>query len=120
MTLYARRPVLGLLGAAVLGLIAAPAGAQVLIERPMPEMRVEVIPPPPHPGWHWVPGHWAWQGVAWVWRPGHYVANVVPPMPAVIVETPPPAPGPHWFWVRGHYVWQGLGWRWIPGHWVRG
>jgi hypothetical protein len=116
---YARRNALGFMASALLAVVAAPALAQVLIERPMPALRVEVIPPPPHPGWHWVPGHWAWRGNAWAWIGGHYVANAVPPMPAEIVEERPPPPGPRWFWVRGHYVWEGVGWAWHKGHWVR-
>ena len=119
MTVYGRRAALGLFGSALVAAFAGSASAQVFVERPMPALRVEVIPPVPHPGWHWVPGHWAWRG-SWVWVHGHYVATDVPPMPTPLVETPPPSPGPHWFWVRGHHVWEGGGWAWHPGHWVRG
>lgn len=111
-------------GAAGAGLVAAcglgtASAAQVFGEFVMPGLRVEVAPPPPRPGWHWVPGHWMWRG-GWVWNPGHYVAYAVPPMPPVIVETPPPPRRPSWHWVRGHLVWsdRARNWVWNSGHWV--
>ncbi len=98
---------------------AAPAFSQVVIqERPMPALRVEVMGAPPHPGWHFVRGHWRWRGNGWAWVPGHWVEHEVPAMPAVIVEAPPPPPSPRHFWVRGHWVWEGNHWQWIKGHWV--
>jgi hypothetical protein len=27
---------------------------------------------PPHPGWVWIPGHWAHDGRGHMWRPGHW------------------------------------------------
>jgi hypothetical protein len=31
---------------------------------------------PPYPAgpyhWHWVPGHWRWNGYRWVWIRGHW------------------------------------------------
>ncbi len=98
------------------GLVQAQA---VIVERPMPAMRVEVVPPPPRVGVSWVPGHWVWRDAAWFWVRGHYVEGVVPPMPAEIVETRPIAPGPAAFWVRGHWAWEGVKWVWHPGVWVR-
>ena len=118
MTDYARRTALGLIASALVVAIAAPAAAQINIEIGQPAPIVEVVPPSPHPGWHWVPGHYAWRG-RWVWLKGHYVAFEVPPMPAAIVETQPAYPGPHWFWVRGHYFWEGRTWAWHKGVWVR-
>ena len=120
MTTYARRAALGLLASALISAVAAPAFAQVeIIERAPLAPIVEVIPPLPRPGMHWVPGHYAWRGARWFWIRGHYVAYDVPAMPALIVETPPPSPGPKFFWVRGHYVWEGRGWVWHKGHWYR-
>jgi hypothetical protein len=120
MSITTRRAALTSIAATLLsGIAIGAAEAQIaIIERPMPALQVEVIPPVPHPGWSWVPGHWAWRG-RWVWIRGHYFNGVVPTMPVALVETPPPAPGPRWFWVRGHYVWEGVGWAWHPGHWVR-
>ena len=121
MTTFTRRAALALVASGlVAGLASAPAWAQGFIERAPPELIVEVIPPVPHPGWHWVPGHWVWRSDRWVWNKGHYVNFEVVPMPAPIVEAPPPPPGPRFFWVRGHYTFAGRGWRWIPGHWHRG
>ncbi len=105
------------------GLVAAAAGpsalAQVVIqERVMPELKVEVVPPRPHPGWNWVRGHWRWTPGGWAWMPGRWVAVAVPAMPEVVVETPPPAPGARFFWVRGHWVWEGNHWQWMRGRWV--
>jgi hypothetical protein len=123
MTNTTRRAAFGLFtGVLLSGLAIGAAEAQITVsfnERVMPAMRVEVIPPVPHPGWAWVPGHWAWRGSAWFWVGGHYINHMVPPMPAVLVETPPPPPSPRHFWVRGHYVWEGFAWVWHPGHWTR-
>ncbi len=116
---YGRRAALGLMASTLVAAFAAPALAQVVVDVPMPALRVETMPPPPHPGWHWVPGHWVWRGNAWAWNRGHYVAMEVPAMPAEVVETAPPPPaGPHWVWVKGHYAWEGNAWAWHKGHWV--
>ena len=116
-----RRGFAALIAAAVLpgALGQGSAFAQVVIlERPMPPPRMEVIPVAPGPGYNWVPGHWAWRGAEWVWIPGHHIQGVVAPMPAPLVETIPVAPQAGWHWVRGHYVWEPRGWVWNPGHWV--
>ena len=115
-----RRGFAALIAAAVAsGLGIGAATAQIVIqERVMPAPIVETIPVAPGPNYHWVPGHYAWQG-RWVWNPGHYIVGVVPVMPVAIVETPPPSPGAGFFWVRGHYVWERGGWAWHAGHWVR-
>jgi hypothetical protein len=41
---------------------------------PEPAPRVEVVPPAPAPGYHWVKGHYRWEGNHWNWVPGHWVA----------------------------------------------
>ena len=41
---------------------------------PEPTPRVEVMPPAPSPGYHWVKGHYRWEGNHWAWVPGHWVA----------------------------------------------
>jgi len=120
MTIYARRAALGLFASALVATIAAPAFAQVIVERAPPAEIVEVIPPLPHPGWHWVQGHYVWRGNHWDWQRGHYVAFEVRPRPEVIIETPPPPPAPHYFWVRGHWAFEGRDWAWHRGQWVRG
>jgi hypothetical protein len=115
-----RRGALALVASSLaLGFAATSASAQEIIERVMPELRVEVAPPPPAVGWSWLPGHWAWNRFTheWVWSPGHYVRGVVAAMPAPIVEAQPPRPGPGWFWVRGHWVWASGRWVWRRGHW---
>jgi len=40
---------------------------------PHPAERVEVVPVAPAPGYHWVKGHYRWEGGAWVWVPGHWM-----------------------------------------------
>ncbi|RFB80832.1 YXWGXW repeat-containing protein [Methylovirgula sp. 4M-Z18] len=102
-----------------LGLGLAEAQPVVIMERPMPAVRVEVVPPPPRVGVSWVPGHWVWRGGAWFWARGHYVEGVVPPMPVEVVETRPVAPSPAHFWVKGHWDWEGGQWIWHPGVWIR-
>ena len=115
-----RRALFALVFGGLAAAAAAPSAlAQVVIrERVMPALRVEVIPPVPHPGWAWVRGHWRWAPGGWVWVAGHYVPHAVPVMPAVVVEAPPPPPGPKFFWVRGHWVWEATHWQWVHGHWV--
>jgi hypothetical protein len=39
---------------------------------PQPAPRVEVVPVAPAPGYHWVKGHYRWEGNEWVWMPGHW------------------------------------------------
>jgi hypothetical protein len=96
------------------------AGAQaIIVERPMPAPRVEVIPAPPSPAHHWVPGHWAWRGLAWAWIPGHFVRAAVPAMPVEVVEVQSARPSPAHVWVKGHYVFEGVRWVWRPGVWIR-
>jgi hypothetical protein len=49
---------------------------------------VEVVPPPPAPGYVWQPGYWSWNGVQYVWVPGAYVV----------------APFVHAVWMPGAWV----------------
>lgn len=39
---------------------------------PQPAPLVEVMPPAPAPGYHWVEGHYRWEGNHWAWVPGHW------------------------------------------------
>ena len=57
---------------------------------PIPELRPEVIPPPPGARVLWEPGHWHWNGVQYVWLGGHYIQR------------------------RPNYV------HYVPGHWAAG
>ncbi|RQS23531.1 YXWGXW repeat-containing protein [Burkholderia sp. Bp8998] len=41
---------------------------------PQPAPVVEVMPPPPAPGYRWTKGHYRWAGNHWAWVPGHWVA----------------------------------------------
>ena len=119
MHLTTRRHLFGLAAGLAVVAVAAPAFAEIIIqERAMPEVKVEVIGPRPHPGWGWVKGHWRWADGGWVWISGHWVEHEVPTMPEIVVESPPPPPSPKHFWVRGHWVWEGDRWQWIRGHWV--
>lgn len=114
-----RRSLLPLFAGALLaGVAASAANAQVvIIERPMPATLVEVMGVAPHPGWHWVRGHWGWAPGGWRWRRGQWVSSAVPEMPVALIETPSPMPHPNWFWIKGHYVWEGNHWDWRRGHW---
>lgn len=117
-----RRALFGLLGAGAVTLLGVSASQAevVIVERAMPPMRVEVVPPPPRVGVHWVPGHWAWRR-GWVWVPGHYQRRVVRVMPAPLAGPIPQRPGPRFFLVRGHWAWSDRrgDWVWVRPHWVR-
>jgi hypothetical protein len=90
-------------GAAVIliGLSIGAAVAQPPIPYgPVPEPRVEVVPPPRH-GYYWEPGRWHWNGYRYVWFGGRWVAG-----------------GPHrGNWLPGHWQWNGHRYIWIPAHW---
>lgn len=45
------------------------------VHPPQPEPLVEVMPAAPAPGYHWVKGHYRWEGDRWVWRRGHWQPN---------------------------------------------
>ena len=122
------------LAAVVLGGLAIATGAglsgcvvkeQVVVRPAAPAVRH--MPAPiaedrgamPGPDWHWVPGHWKWEGRDWAWAHGHWVHQAVPAMPPIIVEEITVAPSPVHFWVPGHWVWQlkSGGWFWVKGSW---
>lgn len=100
--------------------VREPAPPQRVVYREMPAPIIEVVPAPPGPAQHWVPGHWTWREGRWQWFGGRYVAVAVPPMPAPIVEIVPMPPSPRHAWVRGHWQWGGSGWVWARGTWVFG
>jgi hypothetical protein len=58
-----------LLAATLSGCIVAPPPPH-RPHRPPPV--VEVVPVMPGPGYHWVAGHYRWQGNQWLWMPGHW------------------------------------------------
>ncbi|RCW65751.1 YXWGXW repeat-containing protein [Pseudorhodoferax soli] len=99
--------------------VREPAQQHHVVVREVPAPLVEVIPGPPGPGLHWVPGHWAWREGDWRWFGGRYVASAVPPMPAPYVEMVPAPPSAMHVWVRGHWYWSERGWAWARGTWVR-
>jgi hypothetical protein len=122
MSNVSRRSFFGLMGA---GLVVAAVGVDaaraevVVYERAAPPLRVERVPPPPHAGFVWVPGHWVWRG-RWVWVRGHHVRRGRP-LPPPVAEVVTPRPSPRHFWIPGHWEWNDrrADWVWIRGHWVR-
>jgi hypothetical protein len=45
----------------------------VVVQRPpMPQARVEVRTIAPGPTYHWVDGHYEWNGAAWEWQQGYW------------------------------------------------
>lgn len=115
------------LGGCVAPVVERPVRERVVVEHVPAGPAVRAMPGPiredrgaqPGPDFHWVPGHWAWQGNDWAWQHGHWVRQPVPPMPPVIVEQMPPPPAPHNFWVPGHWRWRAdVGnWLWVRGSW---
>jgi hypothetical protein len=97
--------------------VVRPAAAPVV--RHMPAPIAEDRGAMPGPDWHWVPGHWKWEGRDWAWAHGHWVHQPVQVMPAIIVEQITVAPSPAHYWVPGHWVWQlnSGGWVWVKGAW---
>jgi hypothetical protein len=78
---------------------------ELVVARPPPPVRVEVIPAPPgaHPELMvWQPGHWHWDGHEYVWRGGHY-------------EKRPSATA---YWVQPEWVSRNGSWVFKPGHWA--
>ena len=68
---------------------------------PMPAAPVEVVPAAPAPGYVWVPGAYAWNGVGYVWAPGR---TVLPPWPGAV-------------WLAGGWYRGPQGWGWRGGYW---
>lgn len=105
----ARRLLLGRLGLAGIGGLAAALGlgiagsetAQAQGYPPLPPPRFEPPPPPPPPGMIWEPGHYRWNGYRYAWVPGHYIQR-----------------RPHYGqFVPGHWANRGGAWVWVPQHW---
>jgi hypothetical protein len=68
---------------------------------PVPEPRIEQVPPPPGERFVWEPGHWHWDGAAYVWIGGHYVLR-----------------HRHWgAYEPGRWVLRDGDWVWVPAHW---
>ena len=86
-----RGSIFAVLCVAALALAASPSLARVgvVVGFAPPAPVIEVVPPPPAPGYVWQPGYWSWNGVQYVWVPGVYV---VPPYVHAV---------------------------WVPGAWVR-
>ena len=80
---------------------ATQAHAQGAAHPPIPQPRVETVPPPPGRLFLWEPGHWRWDGAAYAWEPGRYV----------------PRRARYARFVPGHWRPQGAGWIWMPAHW---
>ena len=81
--------------------LAWPAQAQPMPPyQPVPQLREEVVPPPPGPRMMWEPGHWHWNGGGYVWTPGHYIRA-----------------WRHAHFVPGHWAERRGAWVWIPSHW---
>lgn len=106
----ARRLLLGRLGLASVGGLAAAVGlsvagsnsAQAQGYPPLPPPRREPPPPPP-PGraYVWEPGHWRWDGHRYDWRGGHYI----------------PRRAEYRQFVPGHWANRHGTWVWVPQHW---
>ncbi len=68
---------------------------------PIPDLRVERVPPPPGPQYIWRPGHWVWNGRGYVWVSGAYLRRQ-----------------PYWHeWVPGGWVMRHGTWVWVAPHW---
>lgn len=54
--------------------LSALLGACVVepVRPPRPAPLVETVPAAPAPGYHWVKGHYRWDGYRWVWVRGHW------------------------------------------------
>ncbi len=76
---------------------------EVVVARPPPPLRVEVVPAPPaHPDlFVWHTGHWRWEGNEYVWHPGRYEKR----------------PAANAAWVQPEWVARGNQWVFRPGHW---
>jgi hypothetical protein len=84
----------------VVGTATARAHFFVNIGPPAPVVEVRA-PPPPGPGYVWMPGYYRWDGRAYMWVPGSYVI----------------APWPGARWIPPHWEHRHGGWLFIEGHW---
>lgn len=78
---------------------------EVIVARPPPALRTEVIlvrPGPPE-RFVWRPGFWRWDGRDYDWVPGAWIERR----------------GPRGEWVRERWVVRHGGWVFVPGHWRR-
>ncbi len=66
-----------------------------------PALPVYVQPVCPEPGYHWIPGYWAYGPDGYYWVPGTWVE---PPVVGVLWT-----PG-YWGWRNGFYIWNGGYW----------
>lgn len=69
-----RNPAAGALIGGVAGLITGGLIGHSMDEQARQPVYVAAPPPPPSPGYVWVPGAWVWTGSAWVWVAGHWIA----------------------------------------------
>ena len=78
----------------------------VIVARPPPPLRVEVIPAAPVAAsadlYAWQPGHWRWEGQEYAWIAGRYELR---PTPSAV-------------WVPDEWVARRGRWVFRPGHWV--
>jgi len=84
-------------------LVSTPATAQVslYVQSAPPASHYEYVPASRH-GYHWVPGHWQWNGYQHVWVHGHHLA----------LRTGYAYSDPRW-------VNYGNRWGYVPGGWVQ-
>lgn len=82
--------------------VQLPAGFRVEIAPP--QLRVEVRPAAPSPGYSWVPGYWSYADGRYVWVPGSYIV----------------APQPGARWIPAQWVLRNGGWYFEPGRWAVG
>jgi len=75
---------------------------EVVIAEAPPALRVEVMPPPPGPGFFWTSGYWRWSGARHVWVGGRWE---------------PYRSG--YYWVAPHWIRVGVNHRFIGGYWAR-
>ena len=71
----------------------------VRVGPPAPVVEARVVAP--GAGWVWVPGYYAWDGVAYVWTPGSWR---LPPSGRRV-------------WVAPHWQQERRGWFFVEGHW---
>lgn len=100
-----KKLIVGLLTAASLTAIAAPAEAKtdidVFLNFGPPAVRYESVPGP-RVGFVWTPGYWDWRGSAWIWIAGNYVRE-----------------RPGYYWHEPQWVHGPRGWYSQPGRWDR-
>ena len=100
-----KKVMIGILVAASMGSIAAPAVAKssfdVFVNFAPPASRYEHVPGP-RIGFVWTPGYWDWRGNSYVWISGNYVRE-----------------RPGYYWHAPQWVRNDRGWYSQPGRWDR-